>query len=229
MDDESSLLPDRMPPPVAWSSAAVKLLQGIVYHDDAGDAYQRTLESVTPLTDYFVRIGLRLIVDEENGMAYLRQIDPQSFPTEYPKMTTLFRKSRLGFDLSVLCVLLREELRQFEEEIRQDERCVVTQSHLLTLWSEICGTGDDAVRMNRQLTGHLKNLQEMKYVRAFSDSPPSWEIRRILKARLPLTELEKMRAELIDELNRRRDDNSINTKTKHPDAQISTNDTEDDR
>ncbi len=205
MNDDADLLPERLPPPVAWSAAAVRLLQGIVYHDDAGDAWDRILENVTPLTDYFVRIGVRLVVDEDNGMAYLRQIDPESFPTEYPTMATLFRKTRLGFDLSILCVLLRDELRQFEEEIRQDERCVVEQANLLTLWSEIGGHQDDPVRLNRQLTSHLKSLQDMKFVRQFSESPPSWEVRRILKARLPLSEMEQMRAELVQELERRRE------------------------
>jgi len=203
MNDDSNLLPDRLPNAVAWSSAAVKLLQGIVYHDDAGDAWERILESVTPLTDYFVRIGVRLIVDEENGMAYLRQIDPQTFPPDHSPMPTLFRQSRLGFNQSILCVLLREELRRFEEEIRQDQRCVVQQSDLLLLWTEISGQKEDAVRLNRVLSSELKSLQEMKFIKLFSDTPPTWEVRRILKARLPLSQLEQMRTELIDELNRR--------------------------
>lgn len=208
MDDETNLLPNRLPSAVPWSAAAVKLLQGIVYHDDAGDAWERILESVTPLTDYFVRIGVRLVVDEENGMAYLRQIDPQSFPTDYPPMPTLFRKSRLGFDQSLLCVLLRDKLRQFEEEMQIDERCVIGQSELLELWAEITGHHDDVVRLNRQLTSHLKNLQDMKFVRLFSESPQAWEIRRILKVRLPLSQLEQMRAELVAELQRTHKDES---------------------
>ncbi len=223
MDDDSGLLPDQLPVAVAWSSAAIKLLQGIVYHDEAGDAWDRILESVTPLTEYFVRIGLRLIVDEENGMAYLRQIDPQSFPSDYPPMSTLFRKTRLGFDQSLLCVLLREELRQFEEEIQHDERCVVNQSDLLSLWTEISGHTEDAVRLNRQLNAHLKSLQEMKFVRQFSASPPSWEVRRILKARLPLFQLEQMRAELIEELSRR----GTATIDSDPDADEESQETED--
>ncbi|WP_153556842.1 DUF4194 domain-containing protein [Roseimaritima sediminicola] len=208
MNDDSHLLPERLPSAVPWSAAAVRLLQGIVYHDDAGDVWDRVLESVTPLTDYFVRIGLRLIVDEENGMAYLRQIAPESFPPEYPPMPTLFRRTRLGFDQSILCVLLRDELRQFEEQIHHDERCVVNQSDLLSLWSEICGHEEDPVRLNRKLTAHLKSLQEMKFVKQFSDTPPAWEVRRILKARLPLAQLEQMRTELVAELARRRADSA---------------------
>ena len=192
-----------MPPPVPWAPAAVRLLQGIVYHDDAGDTWERILSGVTPLTDYFARIGLQLIVNEEDGMAYLRQIDPESLPAEYPSIPKLFRSVRLTFEASLLCVLLREELRQFEEEIHRDGRCVVTQAALLEVWQSLVPTETDDVRANRLLGGQLRKLEELKFVRQFEKDPPSWEVRRILKARLPLQELERLRADLEEELQRR--------------------------
>ncbi|KLU05668.1 hypothetical protein RISK_002300 [Rhodopirellula islandica] len=194
---------DTMPPPVPWAPAAVRLLQGIVYHDDAGDTWERILSGVTPLTDYFARIGLQLIVNEEDGMAYLRQIDPESLPPEYPSIPKLFRSVRLTFEASLLCVLLREELRQFEEEIHRDGRCVVTQAALLEVWQSLAPTETDDVRANRNLGGQLRKLEELKFVRQFEKDPPSWEVRRILKARLPLQKLERLRADLEAELERR--------------------------
>lgn len=194
---------DTMPPPVPWAPAAVRLLQGIVYHDDAGDTWERILAGVTPLTDYFARIGLQLIVNEEDGMAYLRQIDPESLPPEYPSIPKLFRSVRLTFEASLLCVLLREELRQFEEEIHRDGRCVVTQAALLEVWQSLVPTETDDVRANRLLGGQLRKLEELKFVRQFEKDPPSWEVRRILKARLPLQELERLRVDLEAELKRR--------------------------
>ncbi|GAB5513274.1 DUF4194 domain-containing protein [Rhodopirellula baltica] len=194
---------DTMPPPVPWAPAAVRLLQGIVYHDDAGDTWERILSGVTPLTDYFARIGLQLIVNEEDGMAYLRQIDPESLPPEYPSIPKLFRSVRLTFEASLLCVFLREELRRFEEEIHRDGRCVVTQAALLEIWQSLAPEESDDVRANRNLGGQLRKLEELKFVRQFEQDPPSWEVRRILKARLPLQELERLRADLEAELKRR--------------------------
>lgn len=199
----SDTLPDTMPPPVPWAPAAVRLLQGIVYHDDAGDTWERILSGVTPLTDYFARIGLQLIVNEEDGMAYLRQIDPETLPPEYPPIPKLFRSVRLTFEASLLCVLLREELRRFEEEIHRDGRCVVTQSALLEVWQSLVPEENDDVRANRNLGGQLRKLEELKFVRQFDKEPPSWEVRRILKARLPLQELERLRGDLEAELKRR--------------------------
>lgn len=201
----AALSPDTLPPPVPWAPAAVRLLQGIVYHDDAGDAWNQILAGVTPLSDYFARIGLMLIVNEEDGMAYLRQIEPEVLPPEYPSIPKLFRSVRLTFEASLLCVLLRDELRRFEEEIHRDDRCVVEQSSLLEIWQSLIPGEDDTVRANRNLGGQLRKLEELKFVRQFESDPPSWEVRRILKARLPLEALERLRSDLEAELQRRGD------------------------
>ncbi|WP_286765497.1 MULTISPECIES: DUF4194 domain-containing protein [Rhodopirellula] len=99
--------------------------------------------------------------------------------------------------------MLREELRQFEEEIHRDGRCVVTQAALLEVWQSLVPTETDEVRVNRLLGGQLRKLEELKFVRQFENDPPSWEVRRILKARLPLQGLERLRADLEAELKRR--------------------------
>jgi len=204
MDDSHNgmLSPDTLPPPVPWAPAAVRLLLGIVYHDDPGSSWNEILAGVTPLRDYFARIGLMLIVNEEDGMAYLRQIEPEVLPPDFPSIPKLFRSVRLTFEASLLCVLLRDELRRFEEEIQRDDRCVIEQSSLLEVWQSLVPGEDDAVRANRNLGGQLRKLEELKFVRQFEKDPPSWEVRRILKARLPLETLERLRADLESELKR---------------------------
>lgn len=220
MDDSQNetLSPDTLPPPVPWAPAAVRLLQGIVYHDDPGNAWNEILAGVTPLSDYFARIGLMLIVNEDDGMAYLRQIEPEVLPPEYPSIPKLFRSVRLTFEASLLCVLLRDELRRFEEEIQRDDRCVVDQSALLEIWQSLMPGQGDAVRASRNLGGHLRKLEELKFVRQFEKDPPSWEVRRILKARLPLEVLERLRSDLESELKRRCEDVDASDETSPDDT-----------
>ena len=194
---------DTLPPAVPWAAAAVRLLQGVVYHDDPGSVWEAILSGITPLSDYFARIGLLLVVSEEDGTAYLRQLDSEELPTEYQHVPRLFRTSRMGFEASLLCVVLRDELRRFEEEIHDDGRCVIAQSQLLSVWQTLIPDESDDVRLNRTLTAQLKKLAEMKFVRQFEQHPPSWEVRRILKARLPLSELSELKHSLEAELARR--------------------------
>jgi Domain of unknown function (DUF4194) len=185
-------------PPAEWGAVAVRLLQGVVYHDDNADTWECLQRSVSQLTDYFSKIGLQLIVDEADAMAYLRQPEDDEIAPEYDHVPRLFRRSPLTYDATLLCVLLRDELRQFEEEDVQNERCVIIQSDLLAVWQAFFPESSDEVKLNRALTAALRKLEELKFVRQFEKEPPSWEVRRIIKARLPLAELERLRQSLVD-------------------------------
>ncbi len=185
---------------------AVRLLQGVVYHDDNLDLWEQLLENVSPITEYFGKLGLLLVVDEPDAMAYLRQLDEEEIPPDFPAVPRLFRRTPLGYDATLLCVLLRDELRQYEEEDVQNERCVIAQSDLLTLWEAFFPDQTDSIRLNRSLTAALRKMEELKFVRQFEKDPPSWEIRRIIKARLPLSDLERLRLSLVAAVGKKSDD-----------------------
>jgi hypothetical protein len=135
-----------------------------------------------------------LVVDESEGMAYLRQWDDDEISAESESVPRLFRRTPLGYEASLLCVVLRDLLRQYEEEDVQNERCVIRQEELLAMWKAFFSKQSDEVKLNRSLQASLRKLEELKFVRLFEDEPPSWEIRRILKARLPLEDLERLRS-----------------------------------
>ena len=181
-----------------WGAVAVRLLQGVVYHDDGAQAWECLLRNVSQVTDYFSKIGLQLIVDEADAMAYLQQPDDDEVASEHGHVPRLFRRTPLTYEATLLCVLLRDELRQFEEEDVQNERCVVAQSELFSVWQAFFPESADAVKLNRGLTTALRKLEELKFVRQFEKEPPSWEVRRIIKARLPLEELDRLRQSLVE-------------------------------
>lgn len=186
-----------------WSSAAVKLLKGVVYHDDPGASWDEILANASRLTDYFGRLGLVLVVNEDDGMAWLHQPEADELPSDYESIPKLFHKVALGFEASLLCVVLRDELRRNEEEDLQNDRCVVKQSDLLQTWQMFFPEDADEVRLNDGLSKQLSRLEKLKFVRRFEKTPPTWEVRRILKARLPLDALKSLRSELQAELARR--------------------------
>ncbi len=194
----------KFPQPAQWSLAAIRLMQGVVYRDDGDDLWEQILRCETPLTEYFAKLGLALVVDEVETMAYLRQWMDDELPEEYPVLPKLIRRTPLNFEATLLCVLLRDELREYEERDVQNERCIVQQSRLLPLWQAFFPDFDDEVKRFRSLGATLRKLEELKFVRQFEKEPPSWEILRIIKARLPLSDLEQLRNRLLDEVNRRK-------------------------
>jgi len=179
------------------------LLQGVLYHDDSEANWDILLRNATPISDYFAKLGLLLVVDEADAMAYLRQFDEEEWPTDYPEIPRLFRRQPLTYETTLLCVLLRDELRRFEEQEIFSDRCIIAQSDLLSIWQAFFPEEHDTVKLNRQLGTALRRLEDMKFVKQFEKEPPTWEVRRILKARVPLEDLERLRQSLIDEVTRR--------------------------
>jgi hypothetical protein len=180
-----------------WSIGAVRLLhQGVVYSDESR-VWDTVLSSQPQLSSYFARLGLLVVVDEPEGLAYLRQFTDDELPEGYDRLPKLFRKTHLGYDETVLCVLLRELLLRFEEEDLNNERCVVEASELFDRWRILSAVQHDDVRARRELSSALGKLEDIGFVRKLTGEPEAWEIRRILKARLPVAELELLKARLL--------------------------------
>lgn len=188
-----------------WSIAAVRLLQGVVDADD-GRCWNVLLSNISALEGYFARLGLDLVVDESEGLAYLRQLPEDELPPAYQAMPKLFRATRLSYGQTLLCVLLRDQFRRFEEEDTRNERCVVEEAELFDQWKSFFPQHEDDVRNRRDLQAALRKLDELGFVKRFAEEPVSWEIRRVLKARLTAEELEHLQRQLLAAVNRRGDE-----------------------
>ena len=178
--------------------AAVKLLKGVVYEDDEA-AWSILLANESDLTDYFYQIGLSLIIDRSEGLAYLRQFGDDERTGGYERLPRLFHKTRLSYEATLLCVLLRDEYRKFEEEDLDNERCVVELDSLFEIWKTYFPANSDEVALRRRLEVTLNQLEKLKFVKKLKTEPDSWEARKLLKARIPLEQLDELLQRLAAE------------------------------
>ena len=135
----------------SWSLAAVKLLQDVVYSTETS-VWREVIESQNQLRDYFARVGLAVVVDEANGFAFLRQLDldDEVVGKDYASLPKLYRQTRLGFGASLMCVMLREELRRFETEEVHSEICAVEEADLFEQWKAFFPSSSDETRQMRE-------------------------------------------------------------------------------
>ena len=178
-----------------WSVAAVNLLKGVVYFDDAA-VWSIVLRSQSALDGYFARIGLRLVIDETEGYAYLRQYGEDECPSDYSQLPKLMRRVSLGYCATLFAVLLRDELRRFDEQDLHNERCVVEVDVLWEQWKAFFPLQSDEVKYRRDFDAAKSRLIDLGYIRRFQDTPESYEVRRIIKARLAAGDLEGLRDQL---------------------------------
>jgi len=170
--------------------AAVKLLRGVIYSEEEAE-WDILLANESELVDYFAKIGLFVVIDRSEGLAYLRQFSDDERTGGYERLPKLFHRTPLGYDATLLCALLRDEYRRFEDEDLDNERCVVEVDGLLEIWKAFFPADQDEVKLHRRLTANLRKLADLKFVKLFQSEPETWEIRKLLKARLPVDELER--------------------------------------
>ncbi len=175
---------------------AVRLMQGVLYAEDV-TAWEILLSYELDIADYFARVGVSVVIDRAEGLAYLQQFSDEERMSGYERLPRLFRRTPLGYDATLLCVLLREEYRRFEDEDLENERCVVDIDTLLDGWKSFFPAESDEVQLRKRLHAMLKKLEELKFVAKFESEDEEWEVRKILKARLPLDELELLRGRLL--------------------------------
>jgi hypothetical protein len=196
MSSTDTAVPHDLPEFDELGIAAVRLLHGVVYDDDV-EAWDILLVHESDLVAYFAKLGLVLVIDRGEGLAYLRQLDADSLSSGYDRLPRLFRRASLGYAATLLCVLLRDEYRRYEDEDLDNERCVVDANLLLDDWKQFFPAESDEVRLRKQLTAAMATLEKLKFVRKFGSGTDTWEVRKLLKARLPLDELETLRERLV--------------------------------
>ena len=141
--------------------AAVRLLQGVVYEQDE-TTWNILLANEFELAAYFAKIGLSLIVNRGEGLAYMRQFDDEYRTGGYERLPRLFRNTNLGYEASLLCVLLREEFRRFEDEDLDNERCVVQVDALFDVWKTFFPKDADEFKLRVGFVKSLKKLVDVK-------------------------------------------------------------------
>lgn len=174
------------------SVPAIRLLQGAVYADDS-KTWDLLMTNRSRLETYFGRVGLIMVVDEPEGFAYLRQIEEEELPDGYDNMPKLIRRSRLGYDVTLFSVMLRDELRRFEEQNVDSERCVVDTAELQTRMMELLPDTEDEVRVRRKFDQLMVRAQELGFLRKLNTQPVAYEIRPIIKARITAERLDELK------------------------------------
>jgi len=131
------------------------------------------------------------VVDEAEAFAWLRQREPEEGETVLPR---LVRRAPLTWEQTLLCVLLRDRLLQFDRANEPDGRLVLTSDDFREMLHPFLPESGDVAKLDRRINGLRAKAEELGFVRGFAaPSGICYEVRRILKARLPVDDLERIR------------------------------------
>ncbi|MCZ4537422.1 MULTISPECIES: DUF4194 domain-containing protein [unclassified Gordonia (in: high G+C Gram-positive bacteria)] len=162
----------------AISSAIIRLMRGVVYRESDEDIWA-TLERLgAGVRDHFTTIGVDVIVDESEGYAYLRSHPEEEGEEPLPR---LVRRRALTYNVSLLLVLLRKRLLEFE--ITGGEgRLVLSTDQIVEMLQLFQAESTNEARLVEQADNTIKKAVELGFLRQLRGQTDQWEVRRIIKA-----------------------------------------------
>ena len=175
-----------------YAAAIIKLFKGVIYSNDSHWNLLQTY--LTPIRKYFDKIGLEVCNFETDGFAYLTQpeADPEDDSETLPRFT---ERRSLSFSLTMLCVLLREELRQFDASDATGQ-CVIDIDKIRDLLQPYIPENNNEDKFRRNVSNLVNKAKELKFLRQLSGQENKYEIKPILKAKIDAETLSHLKQKL---------------------------------
>ncbi len=162
----------------AVASAIIRLMQGVVYRESDEDTWDTLERSGAGVRDHFATIGVDVVVDDSEGYAYLRSRPEEEGDEPLPR---LVRRRALTYNVSLLLVLLRKRLLEFE--ITGGEgRLVLSTEQIVEMLRLFQAESTNEARLVDQAETTIKKTVELGFLRQLRGQTDQWEVRRIIKA-----------------------------------------------
>lgn len=175
----------------AVAAAIIRLMQGVVYRESDEDTWI-TLERLGGVRDHFATIGIDVVIDDTEGYAYLQSRPVEDGDEALPR---LVRRRALTYNVSLLLVLLRKRLVEFETT-GGEGRLVLSTEQIVEMLRLFASESTNDARTVNQAETTIKKTAELGFLRQLRGQNDQWEVRRILKAYVDAQTLSDFAAKL---------------------------------
>ena len=158
--------------------AIVRLLKGVFYKEDEEKAWFALLQEEASIKEYLGTIGLEVLIDTADGFAYVRNIENED---EQKSLSKLVSKRELSYKVSLLVVLLRKRLVDFELQ-NENYKAVVTLQEMQDELQNFLTERYDEVKLQKEIVTTIKKVEELGFLKKLGAKENTYEIRSAIKA-----------------------------------------------
>ncbi len=178
-----------------YSPAVIRLLQGVVYEEDK-KTWDLIVAYQADLKQYLQVMGLMLELYESDGYAFVRQRTAEADDEE--ALPVLVRRMPLSYPVTLLCVLLRERLLEFDAQGGDSSRLIVSREQIVEMIRAFLPEKSNEARVVDSIDATINKLVDYNFLRKLVNRTGEYEVMRILKARITVTELQEIKQKLYD-------------------------------
>ncbi|MDR1054971.1 MAG: DUF4194 domain-containing protein [Prevotellaceae bacterium] len=178
-----------------YAPVIVRLLQGSIYYEDK--LWGELVLNQFPIERYLRQIGIDLIVEEKDGYAFLRQKEDED-----GKTIGLIRRMPLTYEQTLLCILLREWLDEFEITDTETRNLYISHKQFRERIEMFFKEKSNQAKLLRNLDTLIKDMLGLGFLKKIEDSPYvddlKYEVRRIIKSKITADKLLEFKQKLTD-------------------------------
>lgn len=160
------------------ASTIIELMRGVVYREQHEDAWGTLDRHAGIVRDHFHTLGIDVVVDDSEGYAYLRT---QEEDGEVDPLPRLVKRRSLTYNVSLLLVLLRKRLVEFETT-GSEGKFVLSRQQIVEMLRVFLNESTNEARIVDRVDTTLRQVADLGFLRPLRGQPEHWEVRRILKA-----------------------------------------------
>lgn len=149
----------------------------------------------TNIQDYLSIIGLELIVKEDEGFAYVKQI-------VYDDDTTLNLVSRrqLGFEISIVLIVLRQILEDYDNNPTETYSLdkIITNNEIKDEIKLFLPDNYNKAKLEKDLDRFIQNVSDLGFLKEIkrNNDEIRYKIHRIIKEKITLQDLDTFKKKL---------------------------------
>lgn len=175
-----------------YSKAIVRLLKSTVERNST--VWDDIINYQHEIQDYIGQIGLELIVKKDEGFAFVKQFEDSEGNT-----LGLVTRRQIGFEASIVLVVLRQSLEEFDSNPTQlATEKFITDTDIKDELELFLQEGYNKLKFQKDLDSYIKRVAELGYLKEVGkkENETKYQIHRIIKEKITLDILQDFKTKL---------------------------------
>jgi len=177
----------------SYSKAVIKLLKGVVENNDT--VWSDIITYQTDIQNYISVMGLELIVKKDEGFAFIKQMT-----LDDNKTINLVTRRQYGFEISVMLVVLRQMLEDFDSNPTESQAIdkYVTAMEIKEETEMFLPTSYNKAKFEKELDNNIQRIVDFGFLVApkNGEREKRYKIHRLIKEKVTLDDLLEFKTQL---------------------------------
>lgn len=186
---------------ISRKHVVARLMTSAVYVDE-GPYWNVLTEDEPSIRTTIEDMGLKLVVDHELGMGYIRPLnqaeEEEVIVAGFAPVPKVIPTKTLGYHTSLLCALLRQALQEHDDNSVDTKYLYLEEDKIVELLKPFMPETPDQKRLHREVSKSINRLEEIGVLHKLANrSEDIYRVEPIIRAKIPIESLQTLLARLV--------------------------------